>query len=277
MDKKAWLRSLTLADYQNDKDLDAYIEANYNRLTYVYDDHNRLAGLAAIGTRFLPYDDFLGGTTVGGLMTGLHSRSGEHWIGVLEKAPGGAKRAGGEFCASEQILKDWVVNQVNGLKVAVTDFYTRFRLQLAMHFFKTDPKSVAVAFCVIDNKGNQTIVSLDVLVRLLAQGKKLLFVDSDFVSKKENEGHGDSYMTPSQVAALLKPDEILYNPIMNSGYLTYKLVEGVPVNDFGFIDCMYRMADDLGYQMIFSYRNNFAKNNFGVDERALVMEVIKKA
>lgn len=276
LDKKAWLRSLALSDYQNDKDLDAYIDANYNRLSYVYDDHGRVAGLAAIGTRFLPYDDFLGGTTVGGLMTGLHSRSGEHWIGVLEKAPGGAKRAGGEFCASEQILRDWVVSQVNGLNVAVTDFQTRFRLQLAMHFFKTDPKSVAVAFCVLDNKSSQTIVSLDVLVRLLAQGRKLLFVDSDFVSKKENEGHGDSYMNPSQVAALLKPDEILYNPLMNSGYLTYKLVNGVPVNDCGFIDCLYRMTDDMGYQMLFSYRNNYAKNNFGMNERALVMEVRKK-
>ncbi|MBQ7623597.1 MAG: hypothetical protein IJS66_07665, partial [Bacteroidales bacterium] len=90
------------------------------------------------------------------------------------------------------------------------------------------------------------------------------------------EGHGDSYMNPSQVAALLKPDEILYNPLMNSGYLTYKLVNGVPVNDCGFIDCLYRMTDDMGYQMLFSYRNNYTKNNFGMNERALVMEVRKK-
>ena len=266
LDKKAWLRALSLADYQNDKDLDAYIEANYKRLTYVRDEHGRIAGLAGIGTRFLPYDDFLGGTMVGGLLSGLHSRSGEHWIGVLEKAPGGAKRAGGEFCASEEILRNWVLDQVNGLCVAATDVQTRFRLQLAMHFFKTDPKGIAVAF-LCDRNMRQSIVSLDVLVTLLAQGKKLLFVDSDFVSKKENEGHGDSYMNPSQVATLLKQDEILYNPVMNSGFLTYKLVDDVPVKDYGFIDCLYRMTDGMGYKLTFAYRENFATNNFGMSER----------
>lgn len=275
LDKKAWLRSLSLADYQNDKNLDDYIEANYKRLTYVRDEHGRIAGLAGIGTRFLPYDDFLGGTTVGGLLSGLHSRSGENWIGVLEKAPGGAKRAGGEFCASEGILRKWVVEQVNGLGVTATDVKTRFRLQLAMHFFKTDPKGIAVAF-ICNSEVKPSIVSLDVLISFLVQGKKLLFVDSDFASKKENEGHGDSYMNPSQVATLLKQDEILYNPVMNSGFLTYKFVDGVPVKDYGFIDCLYRMAEDLGYKMIFKYRANFATNNFGMSERALVMTVVKR-
>lgn len=240
LDKKAWLRALSLADYQNDKDLDAYIEDNYKRLTYVRDEYGRIAGLAGIGTRFLPFDDFLGGITVGGLLSGLHSRSGENWIGVLEKAPGGAKRAGGEFCASEGILKKWVTEQVNGLNVAVTDVQKRFRLQLAMHFFKTDPKGIAVAF-IFDSEVKHSIVSLDVLVSFLAQGKKLLFVDSDFASKTENEGHGDSYINPSQVATLLKQDEILYNPVMNSGFLSYKLVDGTPEINYGFIDCIYRI------------------------------------
>lgn len=275
LDKKAWLRALSLADYQSDKDLDAYIEANYRRLAYVRDDHGRIAGLAGIGTRFLPYDDFLGGTTVGGLLSGIHSRSGENWIGVLEKAPGGAKRAGGEFCASEGILKKWVIEQVNGLGVAATDVQKRFRLQLAMHFFKTDPKGIAVAF-IVDREVKQSIVSLDVLVCFLAKGKKLLFVDSDFASKKENEGHGDSYMNPTQVATLLKQDEILYNPVMNSGFLTYKLVDGIPENNYGFIDCIYRMAEEMGYQMIFNYRANFTINNFGMSERALEMTVVKR-
>ena len=279
LDKKAWLRALALADYQNDKDLDDYIEANYKRLCYVYDDHHRIAGLAALGTRFLPYDDFLGGATVGGLLSGLHSRSGEYWIGVLEQAPSGAKRTGGSFKASVSILRDWAQKQVQGLgEVALEDLYMRFRLQLALHYFKTDSKSIAVAFCIINNKSLQQItVSLDVLVQFLAQDKKLLFIDSDFVSKKENEGHGDAYMNTTQIAALLQSDEILYMPLMNSGFLSYKLVDGVPVNDYGFIDCLYRMASDMGYQLVFSYRKDFAKNNIGMSERALVIEVKNKS
>ena len=274
-DKKAWLRSLSFADYQQDKDLDDYIEANHKRLCYIYDDHHRIAGLAALGTRFLPYEDFLGGSTVGGLLSGLHSRTGEHWIGILDKTPGGAKRGGDMFIASDTILRMWVRNQVSSLGInALNDVQLRFRLQLAMHFFKTDPKGIAVALCVLDNKlSRQMMLSLDALVNIMAQDKKLIFVDSDFVLHKDNEGHGDSYLNVSQVAALLQPNEILYFPLMNSGFLSYKLVNGVPVNDYGFVDCLYRMAEDMGYHLVFSYRENYARNNLGMNERALVIEI----
>jgi hypothetical protein len=274
LDKKAWLRSLSLADYQQDKNLDAYIEGNYNRLCNVYDDNNRIVGLAAIGTRFLPYEDFLGGSTVGGLLTEFHSRTGEYWIGILDKTPGGAKRSGDVFKASETILRTWAQKQVSSLgNKALNDIQMRFRLQLAMHFFKTDPKGIAVAFCVLDNKmTQQMMVSLDVLVNHMSQGKKLIFVDSDFMSHKDNQGYGDAYLDVSQVATLLNSDEILYVPLMNYGFLNYKLVNGFPVNDNGFIDCLYRIAVDMGHNLVFSYRENYTKNRFGMNERALVIE-----
>ena len=275
LDKRAWLRSLALADYQHDRDLDDYIEANYNRLCYVHDDHNRIAGLAAIGTRFLPYDDFLGGSTVGGLLSELHSRTGEHWIGILEKAPSGAKRVGGVFNASECVLRDWVQKQVETLGVTIlNDVQMRFRLQLAMHFFKTDPSKIAVAFCIQKNPSiQQIVISIDELVRLLSSGKKLIFVDSTIITKKENEGHGDVYLDFIRVAELLNEDELLYNPLMNSGFLTYKINEDIPENNFGFVDCLNRVALSLGYKLCFSYRNDYIKSNLGVMDRALVIEV----
>ena len=241
---------------------------------HVYDDNNRIVGLAAIGTRFLPYEDFLGGSTIGGLLTEFHSRTGEYWIGILDKTPGGAKRSGDVFKASETILRTWAQKQVSSLgNKALNDIQMRFRLQLAMHFFKTDPKGIAVAFCVLDNKmTQQMMVSLDVLVNHMSQGKKLIFVDSDFMSHKDNQGYGDAYLDVSQVATLLNSDEILYVPLMNYGFLNYKLVNGVPVNDNGFIDCLYRIAVDMGHNLVFSYRENYTKNRFGMNERALVIE-----
>ena len=278
LDKKAWLRALSLADYQHDKALDEYIESNYDRLQLIHDDKGTIAGLAAVGTRFQPYQDFLGGSTIGGLLSGLHSRTGEYWMGVLERQPGDAKRVGGNFKASEKVLEDWVNGQVELLKqVFPEDIQIRFRLQLVMHHFKTDPKKMAIAYCIFYAKHNQySVFPLNQLVIILSQGKKLLFIDSDFSSKKDNEGHGDPYMDSSQVIPLLQQDEILYVPIMNSGFLSYKLVDEVPIQDYGFVDCLYRMADDMGYKLLFSYKNNFAINSFGMTERALVMEVIKK-
>ena len=278
LDKKAWLRTLSLADYQKDKALDDYIEKNYNRLQYIYDDNGNIAGLAAIGTRFNPYQDFLGGSTVGGLLTGLHSRAGEYWIGILEVFPDGAKRNGGMYKASEQTIRTWVDEQVNLLEEGVmSDFQCRFRLQLAMQHFKTDPIKIAVALCLPSNNVSGPIaISIEGLVQRLTQGWKLAFLDSDFVSKKDNEGHGESYMDPSRVAASLQSNEMLFLPLMNSGFLSYKLVDGIPVKDYGFIDCLYRIAENMGYKLCFSYKNNFARNNFGVEERALIIEIKKE-
>ena len=155
------------------------------------------------------------------------------------------------------------------------DVKNRFRAQLVMQYFKMDPRSIAVAFCILSEMepNKFSVVMLDSLITILAQGRKLIFIDSDFASKTENEGHGDSYINAFQVATLLQPDEILYAPIMNSGFLTYKFVNGVPVNDFGFIDCLYRQATEMGYHMTYSYKNNYAKNIFGSSERALVISV----
>ena len=55
-----------------------------------------------------------------------------------------------------------------------------------------------MAFCVLDNKmTQQMMVSLDVLVNHMSQGKKLIFVDSDFMSHKDNQGYGDAYLDVS--------------------------------------------------------------------------------
>ena len=127
--------------------------------------------------------------------------------------------------------------------------------------------------------GNQlpqyVMISLDILVNNMAQGKKLFFVDSDFMSHKDNEGYGDAYLNVNQVAELLKPEEILYVPYMNSGFLNYKLVNGVPINNNGFVDCLYRIAADMGHNLVFSYRENYTRNIYGMNERALVIEVNK--
>ena len=114
---------------------------------------------------------------------------------------------------------------------------------------------------------------LDELVNLLAQGKKLIFVEAVF-SNKENEGHGDPYMEVSHVAPLLHQDEILYVPLMNSGFISYKLEGGVPKNDYGFIDCLHRLSSEMGYKLKYTYRDNFAINKIGINERALVIEFV---
>ena len=56
-------------------------------------------------------------------------------------------------------------------------------------------------------------------------------------------------------------------------FRSYKLVNGVPVNDYGFVDCLYRMAADMGHHLVYSYRENYSRNKLGMNERALVIEI----
>lgn len=277
LDKKAWLRALALADYQQDVLLDSYIEANYNRLQYIYDERNSIAGLAAVSTRFIPTQDFLGGYTIGGLMTELHSRNGEYWIGILEKTPGGAKRSGGEFKVHDSVLKNWVYNQLPEIdRKEINKIETRYRLQMVMYYFKTDPSKIAVVFCIDGKSPNQySTYSLDALVGVLAQGKKLIFVDSYFMSSTENEGYGDVHLDFSQIAAKLRDDEVLLFVSANSGFFSYKIYDGVPQNNNSFVDCLYRTANLMGYKLGFSFVNDFAVNKLGLKDRALVIEVLK--
>ncbi len=161
--------------------------------------------------------------------------------------------------------------------VVFQNFQMRFRLQLAMHFFKTDPSRIAVAFYTLKNNNliQPSMHPLEDLVKLLASGKKLIFVDSTLGSKKDNEGHGDVYLDFNMLATKLNDDEILYNPLMNSGFLSYKIIDGVPKNDYGFIDCLYRIAVSQGYKISYSYIKNYVANNLRVMDRALVIEVKK--
>ena len=275
LDKKAWLRALSLADYQQDEELDDYIETNYNRLQYIYDERNSMAGLAAIGTRFKPVNDFLGGSTIGGLLTAYHSRSGEYWIGVLEHVPDGAKRVGGELKASSKIVESWVNKQVEELDAnALKDFYLRVRLQVSMNYFKTDPLKISVAsFIRKDNPNIYTICPMNQLVQLMDQGVKLIFVDTVFSTYDEYQGHGDVHLNFNQIAANLNDDEVLFFPVLNSGFLSFRLKDGVPANDYGFLDCLYRPAKTMGHEIVISIRNDYVRSNLGMKDRAIVLEL----
>lgn len=273
LNRKLWLRNLSFADYQNDAVLDEYIDNNYSRLEYIYDDIGNFLGLAAVNTRIRARQDFLSAGTIGGLITEFHSRSGEYWIGILEQLPAGAKRNGGDFKASDDILIKWVNKQAANV-IDENDLQLRFRLQLVLKNFKSDPKDIAIAFCVTHSDPERYItITLNKLVTILLLGKKLIFIDSSYSTNKADEGHGDIYLDFTSIAAKMQDDEMLYMPYINSAFISYKLINHVPVNDNGFIDCLYRTAKDMGCSLKFSYRENYTMNRLGVMSRALVIEI----
>lgn len=270
---KEWLRALSFADFQKNTVLDNYIENNYSRLQLIYDEHQQIVGYAALGTRLNPGQDFLGASTVGGLISSFHSRSGEYWIGYLDRFPDSARRYAGEIRASQGMIRNWVYNQIGVLnESAISTPNVRYRVQITMHYLKIDPIDIAIAFCLSGEKHDVVTLSLKELISVLKNDHKLLILDSDF-SRGGNEGHADSFFFPSQVDPLLKKDELLFLPRINSSFLSYKLIDRIPEKNFGFIDCLYRTAVLMGEKIVFSYRPSFFRNSLGLIERAIVVQV----
>lgn len=277
LNKKQWLKDLSFADYQNNTNLDSYINDNYKRLKRIENEHGCFAGFAALGTRLSTGQDFLGASTIGGLVTEIHNREGDEWIGILEKKPDSAKRTEGKFIASQETLKQWANAQVKTLtKSSKLDANAIYRMQLNMQLFNIDPINIAIVSCVQGWDRSGFVGDLSSLLDVMKTGKRLLFVDSSSLSSTKDEGHGSTFFSFEEAERKLGPDDILYHPVINSAFLSYKLVGGVPSRDYGFVDCLYRMAKRKKLTLSFEYIDDFIQTLLNNKERALVIKVSER-
>ena len=275
LDSREWLRTLSFADFQKNKRLDDFIDKNHSRLQFIFNDQLQIVGYAALGTRLYCDQDFLGASTVGGLISSFHARSGEDWIGIIDRFPDSARRHAGGIRASKNAVRDWAHNQIQVLEqLGLSAPSITYRVQIALHYFRIDPIEIAIAYCLLGENHDVVVVTLRQLVSVLEKDYILLMLDSDFV-KGDNKGHADTFFNPSQVIPLLKYNEMLFLPKTNSIFLSYNLIDGVPENNYGFVDCLYRTAELMGEKIVFSYRPSFFKNSLGFFERAVEIKVDK--
>jgi hypothetical protein len=258
---KQWLYDISFAQYnKNDPSVSAYINSNINRLKTITDGKN-MYGLAAINTRRNDLQDYLGTQTVGGLATTVHSRSGDTFIGYIDKFPKSAKRDIGGFSASNQVIKDWARNQLNELLKLPLNPWEKYFVASSLCSFKVDPSELLNILISYNSK--IFFISLLDLVEL-SKNTEIYFFLSGF-----GMDHIETHHTIQHVT-----NAALFLPIINSSLLSAKITNNIPENNYSVIDCFYRKIISLGNSAVINKIPTSFKTAFGQEMDAITIKTV---
>lgn len=230
LDKRKWLIDSTYAKFHEGERYVNYINENYERLDYVYDDKGQKIGLAALNTLYQGYNSFLNVETVAGLSTFEDSYGGMGiYIGYISTSPLTAKRDG-HF--EYDLLDKWVKNQYERLiKKGLTDS-DKMLLPYNLSRFDID-LSENMLFAFYSKKGN---IKLDVkqLMSYIRKGFKILFSLSPFGIESL-----DANIDIDKSKSILEEDYLLFSPLMQTAFLETKID---PKKGFNIISCILKFA-----------------------------------
>lgn len=254
-----WLIRISFVDFQpNATEIKEYIDRNISRLKFII-DKNRILGLAAISTKIENNNQsFLKLDTVGGLAYSVHCRDGDDIIGYIDHTPKSAKREIGDFTASDEIIKAWAKEQLNILINSDINPIERFVASSALCKFKIDPSELALI--LTNYNGKMEFLSFEELAELSKQ-VKIAFI---------NSGLGDGHMEIHHEIQQLQ-GYALIKPIVNSSFLSLKMENRVPANNFSILDCLYKAIIKKGYIPIIEEMRNVGRNKFDMNMTAILI------
>lgn len=260
LDKKEWLTRVSFAEHQLDsRDIKSYIEKNVFRLKPII-EHETMLGLAAINTKTDGNikQNFLGLKTIGGLSFDVHCRSGDPYIGYIDYKPKSAKRETGEYVASKQVIQSWAQEQLKELLSLDLNPFERYIASSSLCAFKVDPSELALIPVSYTNK--LTFFSFDQLAEL-SKSKHIAFLDSGL-----GGGHIEMRHKIRELNGYL-----IITPITNSSFLSLKMDNEIPENNFSILDCLYRAIIHKGYKPIFRRLVNVGINDLGYNINAIIL------
>ncbi len=233
---------------KDDPIFNEYIEKNHHRLRVIRHE-GRIAGIAALSTNIETITKFLGASAIGGLVT-LNQETQEHFIGYLNYKPKSARRDAIEFDAPIEVIKDWAKEQVRILeKENITD-YERYVVANNACYFCVDPISIA-RIAIIQN-GAIEFVSY----HRLAEIAKTVSVG---IFKPKMHNFAETHHSITDVK-----DIVLIRPLMNGNSLSLKRDKnGIPSNPHSVIGCLYRAAEAIGCNPIWSIQETSHRSYFG--------------
>lgn len=234
LDKRKWLIDATYANHHENQRYVNYINANYNRLRYIY-HKGQIVGLAALNTLYQHHSSYLDIHTVGGLSTFTHDSRMGLFMGYISEKPETAKRDG-RF--TTKILNEWAIEQYDILlQQGLTDI-DKIWLPYNLCDFEIDMCDVMKTYFV-NNKFNYFTYDLKELILLLNNGSKLVFA----ISPYGNDERIDSYTDRGRSIAKLDNNEYLFIPCTNSSFLNTEIKDN---NGFNIISCIQKVATKMG-------------------------------
>jgi hypothetical protein len=234
-DKINWLKTISFSDNQtNSIQIKDYINKNHTRLTPVTEE-GKILGMAAISTiNSGNNNNFLSINTIGGLANSVHSRDGDDFIGYLDYTPKSAKRDINEFVASEETLKKWAKEQLQTLLSIELNPHEKYIAASSLCKFKVDPSELAMI--LVSHNNNVYFLSFNQLADL-SKTIGIAFLET-------NIGNGGHMEINHAIPEL--PGYALVRPLTNSSFLSLKIKDKIPEENFSILDCLYRKIIEKG-------------------------------
>lgn len=256
-DKRQWLRDISFADCQNDEILDMFIEKNYSKLEKIESD-GRFIGLAALSLTCSSKQDFLSITTVGGLATSIHARSGEYYIGLFNSQSSTANRHGiNVMQAYPNVMQSWAKKQFDSIKSSL-NFLQKLYLQHSLCHFNVDPIDICSA-TLFSPKYGFINCSISELLSLLSNGSRLMLVLSSFA-----ENRIETYADLRLIGLNLEDNDLYFHPTRNSDFLKVDL--HCLGDDISFYGCLIRKLRDCRFEFNIELVPNKIYCSFGPND-----------
>ena len=256
--KLEWLTRISFAEFQpNSLFIKEYISKNIARLKPIFEG-TTILGLAAISTKNDNTQDFLSVSTVGGLASTIYHRDGDTFIGYLDYTPKSAKREIDHFTASEESIFAWGKEQLRELTMMNLSPIEKYNASSSLCEFKIDPSGLALILTVYD--GQLIFFTFDELAELSSK------VSIAFL----NSGLGPGHMEMNHNIQELKGFALI-RPLTNSLFLSLKMKNGIPENNFSILDCLYRAILNKNYTPIITELSSVGTNLFGQNISATIL------
>lgn len=257
--KSEWLTKISFAEFQPNSELiKAYISKNISRVKPIIKNETIL-GFAAISTKDNSNaQDFLSVRTVGGLAFSVHHRDGDKFIGYIDYTPKSAKRENGNYAASEEAIQAWAKDQLNELVGLNLNPIEKYVASSALCEFEIDPSELALILTIYN--GKVEFLSFEQLAEL-SRKMKIAFLNSGL-----GGGHMETHYNFQELQGYA-----LIRPITNSSFLSLKMNNGIPENNFSIIDCLYRAITKKRYTPVLEEVSNVGKNLLGQNVSAITL------
>lgn len=261
-DKEKWLKDISFSEFQEKNPITEYITKNYNRLKPIIQE-GQILGLAAISTKHSGVPGFLNISTVGGLAPHLQSRSNDNFIGFIDYKPKSAKRDFGEYAFSENVLNEWVKDQMEILKNVPLSSFERYCAASAFCHFKYDPRQIAQIPISINNQRQYyTFEQMAELSTTIG----IAFLESSFGGQIET--NSKTYDFPGYALVL---------SLFNSSFLSLKFTEdNIPAENNSILGCLYRTYSEKKMKPKLSKLEKVGINSFGFSFNAIIITAEKE-
>lgn len=258
-DKHRWLKDISFCEYQNNSNLNQYIDSNYQRLEFIYENH-QIVGLVAINTFYEGTMNFLSVHTIGGLVDNIHNRENQNFIGWFDCIEVEASRKSTKCrLASESSLKALALKQKHEL-LQRNGYDFNFLLKLPYVLCDCKINTSDFAYMRFMSGDKQICLNFPSIIEYMERGYSIIFPLMPMV-----ENIYDYYVPLENIMKIISPKELLFLPDGKGKFINLSFINKEPSESNSFIGILYSLSLQKGISLCHYIKKDMIKTIFGMD------------